>query len=41
MQIRPDRYILVVDFPDDGHIKLKYAAAITTQSHPMMFPNKV
>jgi hypothetical protein len=41
MQIRPDRYILVGDHPDDGHIKLKHAGAITTQSCPVMFSNEV
>jgi hypothetical protein len=30
MQIRPGRYILDIDFPGDGYIKLKNAAAITT-----------
>jgi len=30
MQIRRNRYILDTDFPGDGHIKLKHAAALTT-----------
>jgi len=30
MQIRPGRYILDTDFPGEGYIKLKHAAAITT-----------